>query len=45
MSPGWSDDTGDYGRLLCRHINKATFFKNVKKGEGQDDKRRQLTVF
>lgn len=33
MSPGWSDDTGDYGRLLCRHINKATFSKNVKKGE------------
>lgn len=27
MSPGWSDDTGDYRTLLCKHINKAKFLK------------------
>lgn len=33
MSRGWSDNIGDCGRLLCRHTNKAKFFKNVKRGE------------
>lgn len=33
MSRGLSDNIGDCGRLLCRHTNKAKFFKNVKRGE------------
>lgn len=27
MSPGWSDDTGDNRKLLCRHANKAKLLK------------------